>query len=454
MNYEKFLADKRIVDVPTGFEPVSEMPSKLFEFQKDVVRWALRRGRSALFEDCGLGKSPQQLAWAQQVVEQTNKPVLILAPYCVAQQTVREGQKFGIEVNLAHNHVEVKKNAINITNYEKLHKFYCKDFSGIVLDESSILKSYDGATRDLIIESFRKTQYKLACTATPAPNDFMELGNHAEFLGVMSRTEMLATFFVHDGGDTSKWRLKRHAQEDFWKWLCSWAVNIRKPSDLGYDDKGFELPKLNMFEHIVESSQKMDGYLFPLPASTLQERREARKESKHERVQKACEIVNDEQWVFWCGLNTESDLIAKELGAVEIRGATSEDEREEVMLGFLDGKIKRVVSKAALWGFGVNLQTCHNTAIVGLSDSYEQFYQLIRRFWRFGQKKEVNAHIIISSLEGAVLSNIKRKEADAKRLSDSMIKNMADISSLEIKGQQRETITYNPQQQIILPKFL
>lgn len=454
MTYEKFLAEKAIVDIPTGFEPTGELPEKLFDFQKDVVRWGLRRGRAALFEDCGLGKSPQQLAWAEQVVKQTGKSVLILAPYCVAQQTVREGKKFGIEVILARSQADIKGIGIYITNYEKLHKFDVYEFSGIVLDESSILKSYDGATRDLIIESFRKTQFKLACTATPAPNDFMELGNHAEFLGVMSRVEMLATFFVHDGGDTSKWRLKRHAQEDFWKWLCSWAVNIRKPSDLGYDDKGFKLPKLNMFEHIVESNQKMDGYLFALPASSLQERREARKESKFERVQKACELADDSQWVYWCNLNSESELIAKELNAVEIRGSTGEDEREEIALGFINGDIKRVVTKPSLWGFGLNLQCCQNTALVGLSDSYEEFYQLIRRFWRFGQKKEVNAHVIISSLEGAVLSNIKRKESDARKLADSMIKNMADISSAEIKGSTKETITYNPQQKIILPKFL
>jgi superfamily II DNA or RNA helicase len=282
----------------------------------------------------------------------------------------------------------------------------------------------------------------------------MELGNHAEFLGVMSRVEMLATFFVHDGGETSKWRLKKHAQKDFWKWLCSWAVNIRKPSDLGYDDKGFKLPKLNMFEHVVESNQKMDGYLFALPAASLAERREARMESKTERVQKAVELADENQWVYWCNLNTESELIAKELNAVEIRGSTGEEEREEIATGFISGEIRRVVTKPSLWGFGLNLQCCQNTALVGLSDSYEEFYQLIRRFWRFGQKKEVNAHVIISSLEGAVLSNIKRKEMDARVLADEMIRNMSDISSVEIKGLKKETITYNPQQQIILPEFL
>ena len=454
MTYDQFLAKKAIIDIPTGFNPIGKLPSQLFDFQIDCVRWALRRGRAALFEDCGLGKSPQQLAWAQQVLEKTNKPVLILAPNEVKKQTRREGEKFGVEVIVCQENNQIQK-SVNITNYERLHKFDVHQFGGIVLDESSILKSYDGATRDLIIESFCKTPYKLACTATPAPNDFMELGNHAEFLGVMSRVEMLATFFVHDGGDTSKWRIKRHAQQNFWKWLCSWAVNIRKPSDLGYSDDRFKLPKLNMFEHVVESTQKMGGYLFPLPASSLHERREARKESRTERVEKAAEIATkDDQCVFWCNLNTESELIAKELKAVEIRGSTSEEEREEIAIGFLDGSIKRVVTKPSLWGFGMNLQCCHNTCLVGLSDSYEEFYQLIRRFYRFGQTKEVNAHVIISSLEGAVLLNIKRKERDAKKLGDEMIKNMSDISSLEIKGTHKETITYNPTQEIILPNFI
>lgn len=453
LSYEEFLAAKKFVDLPTGFQPSQSLNKNLFDFQRDIVSWACRRGRAALFEDCGLGKTPQQLAWAAEVLQKTNKPVLILAPNEVKKQTKREGDKFGVEVNVCQENSDIV-NGINITNYERLHKFDVSDFDGIVLDESSILKSYDGATRDLIITSFNRTRYKLACTATPAPNDFMELGNHAEFLGVMSRVEMLATFFVHDGGETSKWRIKGHAQQDFWKWLSSWAVNIRKPSNLGYEDKGFKLPKLNMLEHVVESNQKMDGYLFAMPASSLQERREARKESKFERVEKACELADDKQWVYWCNLNSESELIAKELDAVELRGSTSDEEREEIAAGFIAGQIKRVVTKPSLWGYGLNLQCCQNTALVGLSDSYEEFYQLIRRFWRFGQKKEVNAHVIISSLEGAVLSNIKRKDADARLMGDEMIKNMSDISSVEIKGLTKESITYNPQQKMQLPKFI
>jgi superfamily II DNA or RNA helicase len=283
----------------------------------------------------------------------------------------------------------------------------------------------------------------------------MELGNHAEFLGVMSRTEMLATFFIHDAGETAKWRLKGHAEQDFWKWICSWAVNIRKPSDLGYKDGKFKLPELKLIEHVVESKQKIDGYLFALPASSLAERRGARRASLPERVELAAQLANNkEQWVFWCNLNSESESLAKLIGAKEISGATPEGEREEIAQGFLDGSIRCVVTKPSIWGFGMNLQCCHNTALVGLSDSYESFYQVVRRFWRFGQGKTVNAHMIISDLEGAVLKNIKRKEADSIGMASEMLKNMTEISSKEIKGLIRETEKYNPQMKMQLPKFI
>lgn len=453
MTYEDFILSKRIVDMPTGFDPAHES-EKLFDFQQACVSWACRRGRAALFEDCGLGKTPQQLVWANAVMEHTGKSVLILAPLGVSHQTVREGKKFGVDVHLAASKDDVNAVGIYVTNYEKLHRFDLTKFIAIVLDESSILKSYSGATRNQIIESSARMAYKLACTATPAPNDYMELGNHSEFLGVMSRTEMLATFFVHDGGDTSKWRLKGHAEQAFWKWLCSWAINIRKPSDIGFSDKKFKLPKLNMQEHVVRSNQKMDGYLFALPASSLAERREARKASLNERVELAAALANDEQWVFWCNLNSESESLAKTLDAEEIKGSTSDDERERIVLGFLDGSIKRVVTKPSIWGFGLNLQCCHNTALVGLSDSYEEFYQVIRRFWRFGQTKPVNAHVIVSDLEGAVLANIKRKEADAQRMADEMSNHMAQFSKEQIKSAAKETIEYKPETEMQIPHFL
>ena len=439
--------------MPTGFM-AGNLSTRLFDFQSDAVKWACGRGRAALFEDCGLGKTPQQLVWAHQVLEHTGKAVLILAPLGVASQTVREGKKFGIAVKLVTCQSEVTGPGIYVTNYEKLHRFELHQFGAVVLDESSILKSYDGKTRNQIIELGARIPFKLACTATPAPNDFMELGNHSEFLGVMSRTEMLATFFVHDGGDTSKWRLKGHAEQAFWKWICSWAVNIRKPSDLGYSDKKFKLPKLNMQEHVVRSSQKMDGYLFALPASSLKERRDARRTSLSERVELAASLADGEQWVFWCNMNSESDALARTLDAEEIRGDTSEEERDRIVLGFLDGSIKRVVTKPSIWGFGLNLQCCHNTALVGLSDSYEEFYQVIRRFYRFGQNHPVNAHIIISDLEGAVLANIKRKEADASRMADEMVKHMAQFSTEAIKSQQRETIEYLPKIEMEIPTWL
>ena len=455
MNYQEFLASKKLSDIPTGFDP-GDLGSSLFDFQRDIVRWACHRGRAAIFADCGLGKTPMQLEWANQVVQSTGGMVLILAPLGVTQQTAREGRKFGIEVKVVASQDECTGPGICVTNYEKLHRFNLSKFTGIVLDESSILKSYDGATRMLIIESARRVPHKLACTATPAPNDYMELGNHAEFLGIMSRTEMLSTFFVHDGGDTSKWRLKGHAESDFWRWLCSWSVNIRKPSDLGYEDGAFKLPKLNIRERVVQSSAKMDGYLFQLPASTLEERRSARRSTIDERVAVAVDLVNGsgDQWAIWCNLNTESEAIAKATGAEEIRGSTDELERERIVLGFLDGSVRCVVTKPSLWGFGLNLQCCHNTAFVGLSDSYEQFYQSLRRFWRFGQTQEVNAHIVISDIEGAVLANINRKNRDVTRMADEMARHMADISSAEIRGSQRQTETYNPTIPMTIPEWM
>jgi len=453
MTYDEFLRRKTITDIPTGFE-CGDLPSQLFEFQRDVVKWGCKRGRAALFEDCGLGKTPQQLAWADQVA--TRGPVLIVAPLCVGSQTMKEGEKFGIKTTPVTCDAEVVP-GINITNYEKLHRFDLSKFEGVVLDESSILKSYDGATRNQIINGFARTKFKLACTATPALNDFMELGNHAEFLGVMSRTEMLATFFVHDGGETSKWRLKGHAESEFWKWLCSWAVNIRKPSDLGYDDGGFVLPELVTHEHAVDAKHNMDGFLFALPASSLEERRNARKSSLTERVAKAAEIANSdgEQWLIWCNLNSESEALTGAInGAIEIAGKHSDEYKELAMRRFIDGLQRVVVTKPSIAGFGLNLQHCSRMAFVGLSDSYEEYYQAVRRCWRFGQKNKVQAHIITSKLEGAVLANIHRKEADAQKLAAEMVNHMSKISAAVIHGQRRETIEYNPSKKMKFPKWL
>jgi hypothetical protein len=457
MTYAQFIAKKALIDTPTGFA-ADNFNEKLFTFQRDIVSWSCRRGRAALFEDCGLGKTPQQLEWAHKVLEHTKQSVLILAPLCVAEQTEREGKKFGIAVTHVREQSEITCVGIYITNYERLHKFNASQFGAIVLDESSILKSFEGATRNQIIDLFNRTPYRLACTATPAPNDYMELGNHSEFLGVMSRVEMLSMFFVHDGGETSKWRLKGHAENDFWKWLCSWAVNIRKPSDLGYDDEGFKLPLLKMTEHIVEGeSCESDEFLFPIPASSLSERRNARRSSLDLRVNQIVELANsnNDAWVIWCGLNDESKMLsAKIKGAVEVTGSQDEEIKEKGLKGFADGTHRVIVTKPSIAGFGLNWQHCHNVGYCGVSDSYEDFYQTVRRCWRFGQEQPVNAHVVISSLEGAVLANLKRKEIDATRMSDSMVKHMAQISSSEIKGVKHDFTEYKPTKRMEIPAWL
>lgn len=431
MTYEEFIAAKEIRLANAGLDEVPELNPMLFDFQRDIVAWALRKGRAALFCDCGLGKTPMQLEWAKHVPG----PVLILAPLAVAQQTVREGEKFGIEVHYERRQSTYRPK-ITITNYEMLEHFEPAPYTGIVLDESSILKSYTGETRNQIIEAFAQTPYRLACTATPAPNDFMELGNHAEFLGALTRTEMLSTFFVHDGGDTSKWRVKKHAQKDFWKWVCSWAVMLRKPSDLGYDDGDFVLPPLNIRDISIEITKPTDGRLFALPAITLEERRKARSGSVEERAATIAELVAekpDEPWLIWCNLNSESATASALIpGAIEVSGSDSNDAKESRMLGFSAGEIRALVTKPSIAGFGMNWQHCPNVAFLGLSDSYEQFYQAIRRCWRFGQKQPVNCYIVTSSTEGAVTENIKRKERDAAKMAEEMVNNMHELNQQEI----------------------
>ena len=432
--YESFLANKTIHLEASGLTEIPRLNSQLFEFQRDIVEWALRKGRAAIFADCGMGKTPMQLEWAKHVPGK----VLILAPLAVAQQTVREGQKFGIEVSFQHKpHGLIgESHQITITNYEMLDWFEPRDYVGVVLDESSILKSYDGKFRSQIIDSFQQTPFRLACTATPAPNDFMELGNHAEFLGALTRTEMLSTFFVHDGGDTSQWRLKGHAEGDFWRWVCSWAVMIRKPSDLGYDDGDFILPPINFHDVTVEGTNTDDERLFAMPAITLEERRRARSSSIEERTRKLSEIVAKrpkEPWLIWCNLNNESATAAKLIdGAIEVTGSDDREIKAERMLDFAAGKLGKLVSKPSICGFGMNFQNCRNVAFLGLSDSYEQFYQAVRRCWRFGQKQPVDCYIITADNEGAVTENIKRKEKDAARMAEEMVKHMQDLNRQEI----------------------
>lgn len=438
-DYKAFLESKKVAFEATGFD-CQNINSNLFEFQHDIVKWALRKGRAAVFSNTGTGKTRMQLAWADCVTRHTSGNVLILAPLAVTRQTVQEGSQIGIEVNLCRRQSDVKP-GINISNYEMLEHFDPASFRGVVLDESSILKSYEGKVRTEIINAFAETPYKLACTATPAPNDHMELGNHAEFLQVMRRPEMLATFFVHDGGRTSQWRLKGHAVKAFWEWVASWAVMMSMPSDLGYSDDGFLLPPVNIEQIVVDKS----GYLVK-EAQTLQDRRRARTDSLDLRVQRAVDIVMskpEESWLVWCDLNKESEALTKAIpGAIEVKGSDDNDHKTKSLLGFADGSIKILVSKPSIAGFGMNFQICHNQVFTGLSDSFEQYYQAVRRSWRFGQKEQVNVYVITSEKEGAVVKNIERKERDFARMLHGMISATQEITRKNIKGTSRDEVIY------------
>jgi len=443
LGYKEFLIQKEISDIETGHNP-KPINSLLYDFQKAITRWAIKRGRAAIFADCGLGKTPIQLEWSKQIHEKYNKPILILAPLAVSKQTIQEGIKFGIDVHLCRDQSHAI-NGINITNYEMLHKFKTSEFIGIVLDESSILKSFTGKYRTQIIESFCHTPYRLACTATPAPNDYMELGNHSEFLGVMTRPEMLSSFFINDAGDTGKWKLKGYAQSKFWKWVCSWAVMLNLPSDLGFENDGFILPKIEIHNHIVKYDKPHPGKLFALNAKTLSERRTARKETIKKRSEIAVQLIKKSKasWLLWCNLNAESDILKKSISkSVEIKGADSIEHKENSMLGFSNGNIKILITKPKIAGFGLNWQHCSNVIFMGLSDSYESYYQAVRRCWRFGQKNKVNIHIITANIEENVIKNIIRKEKDALKMREEMIKNMSNISKNEIKKRTRSKFEY------------
>lgn len=460
MTYAEFLQSKQRKVVSSGFEKSREnMNQYMFGWQKDIVCWALKKGRAALFEDCGLGKTLQQLEWAQSVCNYTERPVLIVAPLAVAEQTRHEGEKFGYRVSVCRTQNDVL-DGINITNYEMLSHFDASKFTGVVLDESSILKNFTSKTRTQIIEMFRDTPYKLSCTATPSPNDYMELGNQAEFLGVMSRTEMLATYFIHDGSNTSKWRLKGHAEDRFWSWVAEWAVVLTSPADLGYSGEGYNLPQLNTVEHLVEPGTKaMDGNLtlFTKTAQTLSERREARRNSLDERCEEAAEIVKTDagQWIVWCDLNDESSKLKSLIpGAVEIRGSDTPQDKADRLRGFTDGSIRVLVTKPSIAGFGLNWQGCHNMIFVGLSDSYEMMYQAIRRCYRFGQANTVNVHIVTSTAEGAVRENIERKERQRADMTAEMVRHTKEILRKEIRGTTRDVIEYNPQVEMKIPAWL
>lgn len=432
-SYEAFLSSKALRVQSAGFEP-GELSSLLKPFQTHIVTRALRLGRMAVFSDCGTGKSWMAIEWARVVVEHTQRPLLILTPLAVAPQFVREGDKLGVRVHHLRGledapTLEADGRAVEfasevlVANYESLHKLesLIPLLGGVVLDESSILKNFNGKTRSALIEAFRQTQFKLCLTATPSPNDPVELGNHAEFLGTMRHVDMLNRFFEHDAGDTGSWVLKGHARRPFWRWVSGWASCLNKPSDIGFDDDGYDLPPLEMHEHVIDVDQQMArkaGMLFAFEASTLTEQREVRRASVAARVAKAAELAQGkDQWIVWAGLNEESEALTRAIpGAVEITGSDKTEVKEQRIVDFLDGKTRVLVSKTSIIGFGLNAQCCARQCFVGADHSFEQWYQAIRRSWRFGQSRPVHAHMIRTSADGRIVDNLRRKQEEFQRM--------------------------------------
>ena len=442
-DYASFIKNKALAQIATGFAP-QKLGSHLFDFQAAIVDWACKRGRAAIFADTGLGKTAMQAEWARQVAAHTGGRVLILAPLCVAQQTVEEEAKFGTSIKYCRKESQASGEII-ITNYEMVDHFDVADYAGVVLDESSILKSHDSKTRARIISMFDKTPYRLSCTATPSPNDHMELGNQAEFLGVMTAVEMLAMFFVHDGGDTANWRLKGHGKARFWEWMSTWAVCVRNPADLGFDGSRYILPGLQMHEHVIDVHEALPGQLFAGIAQTLTERRDAKRQSLMDRVNIAAELVNSHKRpaIVWCHLNDESKALTAAIpDAVEVTGSMTADEKEAAIMAFTHGEKRVIVSKPSICGFGMNWQHCSDMVFAGLDDSFESFYQAVRRCYRFGQKDVVNVHLVSSSAEGAVKANLQRKQDQAIDMAESMVAHMRELTKQTIKGAIMEKSEY------------
>lgn len=441
-DYAAFIERREHSGADSGFEPIW-MPPSAFDFQRSLIEWACRRGRSAIFADTGLGKTVMQLAWGRNVVEKTNRPVLILTPLAVSHQTVAEAEKFGIEAVRSPDGKMESGARIVVTNYERLHYFNPDDFAGVVCDESSILKSFDGSTRAAITEFMRKVLYRLLCTATAAPNDYIELGTSSEALGYLGHTDMLTKFFKSDSDSIrpfafglrhqydsnhggSRWRFKGHAEKPFWRWVTSWARAVRKPSDLGFDDRDFNLPPLIEREHVVESDRPAEGMLFKMPAVGLAEQREERRRTIVQRCELAASLVNPtaKPALVWCHLNAEGDLLEKLIpGAVQVSGSDSEEAKEEAFIGFTKGNVRVLVTKPSIGAWGLNFQHCaHQTFFP--SHSFEQHYQSVRRCWRFGQKNPVTVDLITSEGERGVMANLQRKAKRAAEMFENLVAEM------------------------------
>lgn len=437
MDYDDFVTGKRRAEVATGHNP-SSLNEHLFDFQHAIVTWAVRRGRSAIFADTGLGKTLMQLSWADEVATHSGGIVLILAPLAVSEQTIEQGFAFGIDVRRVPNGGTPDSPGVWITNYERMDAIDFESLHGLVLDESSILKAHDGKTRQRIIDAAQGIPYRLSCTATPSPNDFDELGNQCEFLGVMTRTEMLATYFVNDTGDTGTWRLKGWGQSRFWEWMGTWAVVLRNPSDIGFDGSRYILPDPQYIEHVVETDTT--GDLFAKPALTMLERRQAQRDSIEARCKALADVVNadaSEPWLIWCHLNDEAELLQQLIpGSVNVQGSDKPEVKAARMMEFSRGGLRVLISKPKICGFGMNWQHCARMAFVGLDDSFEKFYQAVRRCYRFGQTRGVHVHLFTAENEGQILANLKRKEIQHHEMSANMIEHMKDIMNNELQGQQ------------------
>lgn len=460
MNYQEFLSRKMQLGDNEGFEPIF-MPDFLFDFQKFLVKWAIRKGRCAIFADCGLGKTPMQLVWAENIVRKTNRPVLILAPLAVGPQTVIEGEKFGIEVNRSRDGKH--SGGIVITNYEKLHLFNSQDFSAVVCDESSILKHFSGATQKAVTRFMLKIPYRLLCTATAAPNDYIELGTASEALGELDYSDMLTRFFKQTDNKThitreknewgkeqlkdpnhfaklsyrvhqsiNQWRLKGHAYVPFWQWVSSWARACRKPSDLGFDDGKFILPQLIEREHIIDPKTPPEGMLFTIPAFGLREERDERRRTIDERCKLVASLVNHKNpAVIWCHLNIEGDRLEKEIpDSIQVKGSTSDEDKESAYQDFSKGNIRVLVIKPKIGAWGLNWQHC-NHVVTFASHSYEQFYQSIRRCWRFGQERPVTVDIVATTGEKHVRENMTRKAEACSRMFEELVSHMVDSTNIK-----------------------
>jgi superfamily II DNA or RNA helicase len=464
MNYQEFIVSKQRTIEPAGFEP-GELNPKLFDWQRVAVQWSLRAGKAALFEDCGLGKTCQQLVWAEHVAKQCDGPVILHCPIGVRSQTAREAETFDISVPVVIANVQgdvPSGAAIVLTNYEKLHKFDSSVFCGVVLDESSILKAYTGKTKRQLCDSYKHTPFRLACTATPAPNDFMELGNHCDFLGIMPSNEMLSRWFINDTMKAGGYRLKGHAVDDFWSWVATWAICVSKPSDLGsFDDSRYELPALVRHDHLaVVDWEPNDGQLFPTGSINATNLHKEKRLSNEVRAEIVAGLIadDDKPWIVWCDTDYEADALKKKIeqiesSVVEVRGSHSESLKLDRLDSFSNGEARVIITKPDIAGFGLNWQHCRNVAFVGLSYSYEKYYQAVRRSWRFGQTQPVHVHVIATDTEQQINRTVERKQADHEGMKQSMAEAMRRQQQQHF-GQTLTRDRYVATQPIQLPSWI